>query len=185
MTRNFTPFTANGLTQREPISNISMQGTVWGGIFCTTSMDKLGKLKYENPDMLYLYKDMVGVPALEMVDDILDIQKCGIESVKANAVVNTFIDHKKLKMGQEKCHKIHCGKKSNTCPNLTIHNKKMHQSTNEKYLGDHIHESAKNATAISKQRAKGYGIISDIMYIINAIPNDKRRTKVGLQLRQS
>ena len=76
-----------------------MQGTVWGGIFCTTSMDKLGKLKYENPDMLYSYKGLVGVPALEMVDDILDIQKCGIQSVKANAIVNTFIEHKKKQKG--------------------------------------------------------------------------------------
>ena len=33
---------------------------------------------------------MVGIPALEMVDDILDIQKCGIDSVKSNQVVNTF-----------------------------------------------------------------------------------------------
>ena len=98
--------TSSGLTQRESISNIIMQGTVWGGIFCTTSMDKLSKLKYENPEMLYNYKGIVGVPALEMVDDILDIQKCGIESVKANATVNTFVEHKKLKMGQDKRHKI-------------------------------------------------------------------------------
>ena len=61
----------------------------------------------------------------------------------------------------------------------------MHESTEEKYLGDYIHKSAKNATKISKRRAKGYGIISDIMYIIYAIPNGKRQTKVGLQLRQS
>ena len=60
----------------------------------------------------------------------------------------------------------------------------MHQSTNEKCLGDFIHESAKNATTISKQKIKGYGIISDIMFILDAIPNGKKRTKVGLQLRQ-
>ena len=40
-------------------------------------------------------------------------------------------------------------------------------------------------TTISKQRAQGYGIISDIMYILDAIPNGKNRIKVGLQLRQS
>ena len=62
---------------------------------------------------------------------------------------------------------------------------KMHESTEEKYLGDYIHKSAKNATKISKRRAKEYGIISDIMYIIYAIPNGKIQTKVGLQLRQS
>ena len=33
-------------------------------LFCTTFMDKLGKLKYENPDMLYNYKEVIGIPAL-------------------------------------------------------------------------------------------------------------------------
>ena len=102
--------TSNGLTQRETISNIIMQGTVWGGIFCTTTMDKLGQIKYDNPELLYKYKNSVGIPALEMVDNILDIQKCGIDSVKSNQVVNTFIENKKLELGPDKFHKIHCGK---------------------------------------------------------------------------
>ena len=59
-------------------------------------MDRLGKIKYENPDILYTYKNSVGIPALEMVDDILDIQKCGIDSVKLNQTINTFIESKKL-----------------------------------------------------------------------------------------
>ena len=61
-------------------------------------MDKLGKYKYEDPDSLYMYKGVVGVPALEMVDDIIDIQKCGVNAVKSNAIINTFIEHKKLEM---------------------------------------------------------------------------------------
>ena len=68
-------------------------GDCLGGIFCTTSMDGLSKIKYENPEMLYNYKGIVGFPTLKMVNDILDIQKCGIESVKANATVNTFVGH--------------------------------------------------------------------------------------------
>ena len=61
-----------------------MQGTVWGGTFCTTAMDKLGKIKYENSELLYSYKNSVGIPTLEMVKDILDIKKCGVDSVKSN-----------------------------------------------------------------------------------------------------
>ena len=34
-----------GLTERRTMSNIVMQGTVWGSLFCTGTMDKLGKLK--------------------------------------------------------------------------------------------------------------------------------------------
>ena len=35
------------------------------------------------------------------------------------------------------------------------------------------------------EKAKGYGIISDIMYLLEAIPNGRHRTKVGLGLRQA
>ena len=45
-------------------------------------MDKLGKQKYSNEDMLFKYKITVGVLALEMVDDVVDIKKCGIDAIK-------------------------------------------------------------------------------------------------------
>jgi hypothetical protein len=80
--------TPSGMTKRQNISNVVMQGTVWGSLFCTTTMDKLGKLKYKNEEMLFKYKGEVGVPALEMVDDIVDIQKCGTDAIKANGVLN-------------------------------------------------------------------------------------------------
>ena len=102
--------TSSGLTERRDIPNIVMQGTVWGGIFCTATMDKLGKFQYDNPDMLYSYKGEVAVPALEMVDDILDVKKCGVHAIKSNSLINTFIEHKKLSMGHDKCEKIHCVK---------------------------------------------------------------------------
>ena len=69
-----------------------MQDTVRSGMFCTTSINKLAKLKYENPDMLYRYKGSVGFPVLEMVDDILDVKKCGKDAVTSSALVKTFAD---------------------------------------------------------------------------------------------
>ena len=59
-------------------------------------MDKLGKYKYENSDMLYQCKGKVGVPCLQMVDDIADVQKYGNNAVKSNPAINTFMEHKKL-----------------------------------------------------------------------------------------
>ena len=32
-----------GMTKRESISNVIMQGTVWGSLHCTSTMDKLAK----------------------------------------------------------------------------------------------------------------------------------------------
>ena len=87
-------------------------------------------------------------------------------------------------MGHDKCEKIHCGKKMPDCPDLKVHNKTMHNSDEVKYLGDQITSSANNVKTISKHKAKGYGIISDIMYLLEAISNERHRTKVGLELRQ-
>ena len=34
-------------------------------------MEKLGKIAYSNPDLLYFYKNLVGTPPLQMVDDVM------------------------------------------------------------------------------------------------------------------
>ena len=62
--------TPNGLSPRVNIQNIVMQGSVWGSLFCTTTMDKLGQLAYENSELLYIYKGLGSVPPICMVDDI-------------------------------------------------------------------------------------------------------------------
>ena len=61
----------------------------------------------------------------------------------------------------------------------------MHETEEEKYLGDYINKNAKHATTVSRRRAKGFGIISDIMQILEHINDSKRRIKVGLHLRQA
>ena len=45
---NIAVKTPHGISKRICIKNVVMQGTVWGSLFCTTSMDKLGKIAYEN-----------------------------------------------------------------------------------------------------------------------------------------
>ena len=57
------------------------------------------------------------------------------------------------------------------CLDLKVHDEKMQNSVEGNYLGDQIHQSAKNVKTLSNQRAKGYGILSDIIFIIEAIPN--------------
>ena len=45
--------TSSGRTQRLTIKNTVMQGTVWAGLMCTCTMDKLGKKAYNDPTLLY------------------------------------------------------------------------------------------------------------------------------------
>ena len=74
-------------------------------------------------------------------------------------------------MGHDKCERIHCGKKVSAYPDLKVHDQLMHNSDKVKYLGDQVTSTANNAKTISRRKAKGYGIISDIMYLLGAIPN--------------
>ena len=54
--------TPGGLYKRVNIGNITMQGSVWGSMCCVVLMDKLGKLAYKKPQLLYYYKGVVACP---------------------------------------------------------------------------------------------------------------------------
>ena len=180
--------TANGTTKRTTVKNVIMQGTVWGSLFCTTSMDKLGKMVYQNENLLYKYKNEVGIPTLGMVDDILSITKCSTDAVKTNGVINGFIESKKLTLSHSKCHRIHISKnpkKNKECKDLKVHGEKMSNSDKEKYLGDIIDKTGKCRATIEERQKKGYGIVAEILAILSEIPLGQYRMEIGLLLRQA
>ena len=181
--------TPEGKSDRVSISNIIMQGTVWGSLMCTTSMDKLGQLVYKNKDLTYKYKGVVDTPCLGMVDDILCVQKCSKDTVKMNAVVNAFIEGKKLNLSSKKCHRIHVKNKKTRneleCPEVKIHNGKMNEATQEKYLGDLINTSGTCTKTIEERRSKAFGIVNEIIAILDEIPLGRYKMEIGLKLRQA
>ena len=162
-----------------------MQGSVWGSICCVVLMDKLGKYVYSNPEMMYYYKNLVGTPPLQMLDDILAIQRCSSKSLQINSAINTFIDLEKLTLSKTKCHNIHIGKQMKECPSLKVDGHTMENSDRETYLGDIIDKSAKARPNIEKRKAKGYGAINDILAIVNEIPLSHWKVQAGLHLRQA
>ena len=93
-----------------------MQGTVWGSLLCTSTIDKIGKLCYETPQMLYQYKG-VAIPPLGMVDDIICVTNAN-KSAHMNSVINTFIESKRLNLSDKKCFQVHIGKGHLNCPKL-------------------------------------------------------------------
>ena len=66
-----------------------MQGSVWGSIKCTTTMDKLNKVMLKEDHLKYFYRNDQDIPigVLGMVDDQLDISECGNQAVQKNAVL--------------------------------------------------------------------------------------------------
>ena len=185
---NIAVKTSSGKSTRVNIRNIIMQGTVWGSLLCTATMDKLGQLAYTNDNFAYKYKGVVKTPSLGMVDDVLSVQKCSVDAMKANAVINAFVEGKKLTLSSKKCHRIHVSKKKgNVCdgPELKIHDEKMKESKQEKYLGDYITSSGKMDTTIEDRKNKGYGIVAEILAILDDIPLGKYKMEIGLMLRQA
>ena len=54
--------TPTGQTKRIVINETVMQGSVWGPLCCTTTMDKIGQKAYKTGSALYMYKGMVSIP---------------------------------------------------------------------------------------------------------------------------
>ena len=119
-----------------------MQGTVLTSLKCSVQIDSLGKdcLKNQkNQNNLYKYLDVVPIPPLSMVDDILTVTDTGVKAIKMNAVVQSKVDVKKLKLRNSKCFQMNVGEKNDiTIPKLKIHDSEMTNSSREKYLGDKV-----------------------------------------------
>ena len=177
--------TSSGTTDCFNISKIVMQ--VWGGLQYTNSLNQLCKKVLNEEEIMYKYRGVVAVPPLEMIDDIITAVECGPKSVKLNAMVNAFIESKKLALSVEKCAKVHLGNKSltNTCPEHKVHSESMKNSDKEKYLGDFISKSANSKETIKSRNIRGNAVLSELRAILRDIPLGKRRTQVGLILRQA
>ena len=82
---------SNGISERVIIEKTVMQGTAWADLMCTSTMDKLGRQAYEDPNLMYKYRNNVFVPPLEMVDDVICASICGSQVVSSNSAVTTFV----------------------------------------------------------------------------------------------
>ena len=98
--------------------------------YCSPSAAALGEdtdfLKYCSPSPAALGEEnVVEVPPMGYVDDVLTVSECGNKSVMTNTVTNVFTECKKLKYGSDKCKQIHVGKSNNICPILKVHRETM------------------------------------------------------------
>ena len=200
-----TPF---GMTDRKTVERIVMQGETFGPLCCSVQVDSFGKECMKEKKHLYNYKNEVGVPPLAMVDDLLCINKCGVESVQMNGYINAKTNTKKLQFGETKCHKMHVGLKNETCPDLyvdtwklgnedeivTAFDKLVDQETgesllnkteSEKYLGDIVSCDGKNTKNILARRAKGVGIVDQVNKILEGTVYGPFIFEVAIILRQS
>ena len=159
-----------------------MQGTVWGSLLCTSTVDMLGKISYSTPQTLYQYYG-VPIPPLGMVDDIICVTNVE-NSEHMNNLINTFIESKNLRLSGQKCYQIHIGNGHQSCPMLRVHEQPMKVAEKEKYLGDMIDQSSSIQATIDSRKSKGQGINTGIMSILNEIPLGKHRMHIAMKLRE-
>ena len=134
---------------------------------------------------LLLYKKLVGIPSLEMIDDVAIFSECGIKAIKANTYVMSKIQSLKQWCGPAKCHQIHLGKPSITCPELSVHGEPMKKSELEKYLGDLVSKELTNKQNIENRQSKAMGIISQIMSLLSEICLGKHYYEIAMLLRET
>ena len=177
--------TSMGLTERIDIEDLIMQGNIFGSIICTSVMDKLAKMFYQNEDLIYKYKKEVSIPILGMVDDVLNVAKCSEQVVQSNSTINTFMEQNKLKLASTKCSRIHVGKKTDECHKLKVHEETMKNSESEKYLGDFISSDGKLDATIHDRIRRAYSYLSEIRALLTDMPFGKWRIQIGLLLRDA
>ena len=183
--------TPAGQTDRINVPTIVQQGSGWGPMECSVTMDKIGKMCKERGIHQYLYKGMVRVLPLACVDDLLGFATCGSKSISLNTFINTHVEMKRLRFhtpaltGKSKCHKIHVGKTNQTCPELRVHGHPMKSVHSEKYLGDFISSNGTNTDTIRHRVSLGNGAVAQIKSILESLSLGRHYFKTAFLLRES
>ena len=126
-----------------------------------------------------------------MVDDLLAIAPCGLDSLAVNTFINVHIEMKRLtfhttdKNNKSKCHKIHVGIQSDHCPTLKVHGTVMPEASSDTYLGDIISSDGKNRLNLESRLSKGRGKAAEILAMINNLSLGKHFFKIAMLLRET
>ena len=180
----------SSLSGRTVLNKVVMQGSVWGGLKCTATMDKLNKLMQKKDSLMYKYREDpdIGIGVLGMIDDNLGISECGNNSVAKNAIINSFVESHRLKMHMDKTKVIHVGnvkKCDHPCPTLKVHKENMHDVQSFKYLGNIVTTNGGNRATIEERRNRGWGKVAQIMGILGEVETGGHRIEAGLLLRKA
>ena len=63
----------SGQTARFEVNNLVAQGSTWGPLMTSSSIDTIGKDAQESGENTYLYKKIAKIPPLSFVDDVAAI----------------------------------------------------------------------------------------------------------------
>ena len=178
--------TPRGLTERQKVKDIVLQGDKFSSLLASVQVDKIGqdcmKAGYH-----YMYKNILPIGFLGLVDDIAGITEAGVKANQLNALINVKTAEKSLQFGAKKCQYMIIGKNANLIKeNLQVDNWKTEYRENEisgeinlneyyggkinilktdqyKYLGFVISCKGDNMANIREVKGKALGVIRKIL----------------------
>ena len=77
-----------GKTETEDIKNVVLQGDVFAPLLCSKQVDTIGQECLLENKYTYKYKGEVDIPPLSMVDDLICVSECGIQTSMMNSYIN-------------------------------------------------------------------------------------------------
>ena len=87
--------TPAGLSERQKIENVVLQGDTFGSILASVQVDSIGK-EVEQSEYGYRYKEVLPVSLLGLVDDIIGVTNAGYRAQQMNALINVKTAEKDL-----------------------------------------------------------------------------------------
>jgi hypothetical protein len=94
--------TPTGLTDRQTVQDIVLQGDTFGSILASVQVDNIGQECME-AGYFYQYKKTLPVGFLGLVDDIVGITEVGFKAQQLNVMINLKTAEKTLQFGVNKC----------------------------------------------------------------------------------
>ena len=175
-----------GPTEEFTLEEIVMQGSVFGPIKSTIQIDTLGRDCQTHNQGMFKYKNVLSITPLALIDDCLGFSTCSTDSVEMNAILNSKIISKKLRLSADKCHHLHISKKPTSCfNNLKAGSLDMKKSTVCSYLGDILSSSGSIDATIESRRQKGIGLCSQIAGMVDGLSLRHYYFKISFLMREA
>ena len=103
--------TPSGLSERQTLENIVLQGDTFGSLLASVQVDTIGKQCMQS-GYGYKYKDSLTISMLGLVDDIIGVTEAGFRAQQMNALINVNSADKGLQFGPTKCKSMLIGKET-------------------------------------------------------------------------
>ena len=103
-----------------PFASVTvLQGETWGFLLASVQVDKIGK-DCMGAGSFYLYKSVLPVGFLGLVDDIVGGTEAGYKAQQLNAHINIKTAEKTLQFGIKKCKSMLVGKSKDNIINNSL-----------------------------------------------------------------